>query len=137
MNDRQKKVKKAIEYLKKYIVTYEEQFGYLDYSDEIIINDILYGLGAALDGKYKFASGFDKFKERLREHLTEGDQIKEGAEYTRFGKKYRKIGRNEIIETGAMQSWCNGELQLIMNDETIGDMPSNFSDERDFYNPIN
>jgi len=58
--------------------------------------------------------------------------------YYKNGKSYRKLKRNEIIKEGAMQSWCYGELQPIMNinDETIGDTPSSFSDERDFYNPI-
>jgi len=56
--------------------------------------------------------------------------------YQRFGKKYRKIGRDEIIESGAMQSWDYGELQPIKGIGTIGDKPSSFSDERDFYNPI-
>ena len=57
--------------------------------------------------------------------------------YYRFNKPYRKLKRNEVIEEGAMQSWCLGELRPIMGgDETIGDTPSSFSDERDFYNPI-
>ena len=57
--------------------------------------------------------------------------------YYRFGKKFRKISRNEKIEKGAMQSWCGGELQPIMGTDTIGDIPANFSDEREFYNPVN
>ena len=59
--------------------------------------------------------------------------------YYRFGKQYKKLKRNEIIKEGAMQSWCHGELQPITNSDgkTIGGTPSNFSDERDFYNPIN
>ena len=56
--------------------------------------------------------------------------------YQRFGKKYRKIDRNETIAPGAMQSWCLGELEPIIGADIIGDKPSNFSDERDFYNPI-
>lgn len=58
--------------------------------------------------------------------------------YTRLGNKYRKLKRNEVIEKGAMQSWCLGELQPIKNSdgETIGDYPFNFSNERDFYNLI-
>jgi len=34
-----------------------------------------------------------------------------------------------------MQSWCHGELQPIRN-TTIGSKPSDFSVERDFYNPM-
>ena len=57
--------------------------------------------------------------------------------YYRFGKKYIKLKRDEVIKKGAMQSWENGELQPIANSdgETIGNIPASFSDERDFYNP--
>ena len=58
------------------------------------------------------------------------------VEHVRFNKKYRKIGRHEIIEEGAMKSWCDDELCPIRNPETIGDIPANFSDKREFYNPI-
>jgi hypothetical protein len=56
--------------------------------------------------------------------------------YHRFGKKYQKLKRNEIIKEGAMQSWDNGELNPIAGFDTIGDTPAMFSPERDFYNPI-
>ena len=58
--------------------------------------------------------------------------------YYRFGKPYRKLKRNEIIEKGAMHSFCGGELMPITNSDgqTIGSTPSEFSDEREFYNPI-
>jgi len=56
--------------------------------------------------------------------------------YIRFGRKYRKLARDEKIPEGSMQSWCNSELQPIMNDQTIGAKPSEFSNERDFYAPI-
>ena len=56
--------------------------------------------------------------------------------YIRFGKKYRKIGRDEVIKEGAMHCYCYGELMPIVNDESIGDTPFSFSDERDFFNPI-
>ena len=58
--------------------------------------------------------------------------------YWRFGKKYKKIERNsnEKIKDGAMHSYCGGELFPIIGNDTIGDVPSNFSDEREFYNPV-
>jgi len=67
-----------------------------------------------------------------------GDLISKNLIYNRFGKKFKKIQRNEIIKEGAMQSWDDGELQPIKNSDgkTIGDTPSSFSDEKDFYNPI-
>jgi len=70
MNDEQKRMKKAIEYLQKFMNTYDQQYGYLDYRDETLIDDVLYGLGVALDGsEYRMANGFRKFQKRLRKHL--------------------------------------------------------------------
>ena len=57
--------------------------------------------------------------------------------YHRLGREYRKLRRDEVIEIGAMHSWCNGELNPILNEKTIGMTPNDFSDEREFYNPIN
>lgn len=67
-----------------------------------------------------------------------GDAIRENLIYKRFGNNYRKLKRDEVIKKGAMQSWELGELQPVKNSDgkTIGDTPSSFSDERDFYNPI-
>lgn len=56
--------------------------------------------------------------------------------YQRFGKEYRKMGRDEIIREGCMHSWCLGELFPIMNSQVYGQTPSNFSDERDFFSPV-
>lgn len=70
MNARQKHVKRAIEYLTRYMNTYDKQTGYLDYTDETIINDVLYGLGVAIGGReYQMADGFAKFKARLAKHI--------------------------------------------------------------------
>lgn len=79
---------------------------------------------------------FDEIKKV--ETYTFAELIRSNLEYTRFGKKYKKLKRWEIIKEGAMQSWCNGELQPIKNydNDTVGDIPASFSDERDFYNLI-
>jgi hypothetical protein len=70
MTARQKKVDAAIKYLVKYMATYDKQIGYLEYTDETIIEDVLYGLGVAIGGKkYMWANGFATFKERLAKHL--------------------------------------------------------------------
>ena len=63
-------IQNALDYLNHYLATYPRQYNYEKYSDEVFIEDILYGLGVAIGGeKYMFAIGFDKFKEVLREHL--------------------------------------------------------------------
>ena len=56
--------------------------------------------------------------------------------YERLGKKYKKLGRDEVIKEGAMHSLRDGDLSPIVNPKTIGDTPSNFSDKRNFYNPV-
>ena len=56
--------------------------------------------------------------------------------YHRHGKQYRKLERHEIIKAGALHSVCYGELMPIINDETIGQTPAEFSNEREFFNPI-
>jgi hypothetical protein len=71
-------IKKATESLQKYMATYDNQYGYEDYSEETFIDDVLYGLGRALDKKYQWSPGFSKFKEKLLKHLavTEGRKTK-------------------------------------------------------------
>lgn len=60
----------AVAFLQQYMATYDGQSGYDTYSDRVLIDDVLYGLGVALEAdQYQFATGFDKFKQRLREHL--------------------------------------------------------------------
>ena len=67
---------------------------------------------------------------------TLGDLIKENLIYTKHGKKYKMVGRENVIKKGAMHSFKGGELQSVCNPETIGDTPANFSLKRKFYNPI-
>ena len=65
----QQRMRVAVEYLQHYMATYDKQYGYLDYPDRTLIDDVLYGLGRALSKEYEFSPGFEKFKKVLREHL--------------------------------------------------------------------
>jgi hypothetical protein len=66
----QKRMRDAVRRMRKYMNTYPKQDGYMDYSDYTFIEDILYGIGIALEpDKHAFATGFDAFKTVLREHL--------------------------------------------------------------------
>lgn len=57
--------------------------------------------------------------------------------YTRNGKNYVKASRHEQIKEGAVYSCCGGELKLVVDvDNVIGKIPADFSDEIDFYNPV-
>ena len=72
MNAKQKRMVKAVESLKHYIDTYDKQPMYEDYTDACFINDIIYGLGIALDEKqYSMADGFIRFKTFLAGFLKE------------------------------------------------------------------
>lgn len=63
-------MREAVAYLRRYMDTYHKQHGYEDYRDETFIDDVLYGLGVALQPeKFKYADGFRQFKDVLREHL--------------------------------------------------------------------
>jgi hypothetical protein len=64
------KMKEAAAYLTEYMRTYDQQLGYENYSEATFIDDVLYGLGVALDPKqHRFAQGFDAFKKKLANHL--------------------------------------------------------------------
>jgi hypothetical protein len=69
LSAKQARMRDAVAYLKKYMRTYDKQIGYADYSETTLIDDVLYGLGVALDREHVGASGYDTFKDRLREHL--------------------------------------------------------------------
>jgi hypothetical protein len=94
MTSKQKRMKKIVKYLQKFMATYDKQFGYLDYNDETLIDDILYGLGVALDEKeFEFAPGFKKFKDVLAKHLEnknvwENDNI----QFPRFLAELEAVG---------------------------------------------
>ena len=62
-------MEKVVAKLQKYMETYDRQYGIENYDDEFFIADVLYGLGAALDDKYRYANGFRDFKEHLRKLL--------------------------------------------------------------------
>lgn len=69
LSKRQKRMKKAVASLQEFMQTYDQQQGYMDYVDGTLINDVLYGIGIALDDKYRFADGFALFKKELSKHI--------------------------------------------------------------------
>jgi hypothetical protein len=70
LTKRQKRMQKIVAAMQLYVSTYNDQSSYLDYSDETLINDMLYGIGLALDDKEFYSgTGFDRFKKRLRGYL--------------------------------------------------------------------
>ena len=72
LTTKQKRMQRAIRFLADYMATYEQQVGCLNYSDKILIDDVLYGLGVAFEPqKHEYARGFDVWKDKLREHLAD------------------------------------------------------------------
>ncbi len=66
----QKRMKLMVKYFKAYIKTYDKQYGYENYSDTTFINDVLYGLGVAIDpNNHQYSNGFDVWKKKLMEFL--------------------------------------------------------------------
>ena len=47
-------MEEVVQHLTQYINTYENQVGYKKYTEETLIDDILYGLGVSLSKEYEF-----------------------------------------------------------------------------------
>lgn len=60
-------IEKAVDFMEQYINTYRQQPYYKEYTEATFINDMLHGVGVAVSGEYRFAQGFDTFKEKLKE----------------------------------------------------------------------
>lgn len=72
IHQRAERNRQFVERLKHYINTYDTQLGYLTYDDTTLVNDLLYGIGIALDEeKFQYADGFQKFKQELVEFLND------------------------------------------------------------------
>ena len=70
LSPKQRRMRKAIAYMRNYMVEYHKQTACMDYSDATFIDDVLYGLGVALHGtSCSYANGYEAWKEKLRAHL--------------------------------------------------------------------
>ena len=71
MTRSQKRMKLIVGRFQEYVRTYSEQAYYTDYTDTIFIDDMLYGIGLALEPLvHEGPDGFSRFKELLRERLS-------------------------------------------------------------------
>jgi hypothetical protein len=57
----------VVKKFQEYVATYSDQLFYKTYSVECIVNDMIYGLGIAIDDKFKFANGYREWKKELNE----------------------------------------------------------------------
>ena len=72
---RTRTMEEVVAKLQGYVATYHKQSGYENYPDSMLIDDVLYGLGQALDDNYQYADGFERFKNFLREYLGEKKDV--------------------------------------------------------------
>ena len=56
--------------LREILSQYKKENDINEYTEQTVLDDLLYFVGEAISNEYKFAQGFDKFKQRLREHLS-------------------------------------------------------------------
>ena len=81
LSKEQKKVKEFVEYMQTYWNTYTEQSSYINFNENTLINDALYGIGVALNKEeYQWRQGFDKFKKHLKENYLDTIEILEEEE---------------------------------------------------------
>jgi len=74
---RQKRMQKAIAWMRVYMAEYDKQPCCLDYTDKTFMDDVLYGLGVALHGtSCTYAQGYEAWKDKLREHLGPGPNVR-------------------------------------------------------------
>lgn len=73
LSAKKKRVRKIVEGYQEYVRTYSSQTFFDTYTDSILIDDFLYGLGIAFGEQYRGASGFEKFKAVLRERIGTAD----------------------------------------------------------------
>lgn len=66
----QKRMELMVKYLQRYLETYDAQVGYKNYTDQTFIDDVLYGLGVALNPeKHQYSDGYERWKNELLEFL--------------------------------------------------------------------
>ena len=98
LTENQQRMVGAVSFLEQYMSTYSNQQGFEDYTDQIYIDDILYGLGASLDQtEYQYHGGYMKFLQRLQKHIAEKLE-KEGPEsFTKcqLGEKVTPVEEHE------------------------------------------
>ncbi|MBK6616271.1 hypothetical protein [Ottowia sp.] len=106
--------------LQRYVAGYSEQPGYLDYLDRTLIDDMLFGLGKAMDPKGCCdAAGYEVFKRELQRHLQRTGQmplaevcafrLPDGSriERTNRGKQelWAVFKDGRVLDTGGKWQW--------------------------------
>jgi len=70
MTPEQERMTKIVDEFQRYVADYTKQQQYEDYRDDTFLEDMLYGLGVALDrDEYGMASGYREFKKTVLQRL--------------------------------------------------------------------
>lgn len=71
VDPRHKRMREMVALFQHYVATYSNQSHYETYSDKTFLDDMLYGIGISIIGAadYTGAGGYERFKQKLREHL--------------------------------------------------------------------
>jgi hypothetical protein len=61
---------RIVETFQQYVAVYSDQAGYVNYKDRTFIDDMIYGIGLAIDEKeYKWFDGYKRWKKYLRTEI--------------------------------------------------------------------
>lgn len=67
---KQKRMRAIVAQFQEYVRTYSDQAHYDQYRDDTFLDDMLYGIGIALEPeKWRAADGYELFKAELRKRL--------------------------------------------------------------------
>lgn len=70
---KQKRMRAIVGRFQEYVRTYSDQAHYDQYRDQTFLDDMLYGIGIAMEPKkWSQGQGYDAFKEMLRKRLSPG-----------------------------------------------------------------
>lgn len=68
-----KRMREMVAKFQEYVRTYSDQSHFEEYSDKTFLDDMLYGIGLSMQvgtpTDYTGAGGYERFKQKLREHL--------------------------------------------------------------------
>lgn len=69
---RRERMRGIVERFQKYVASYSDQLSYEEYSDDMFIQDMVYGIGIALDPEgHAYANGYRAWRIKLRKMLSD------------------------------------------------------------------
>ena len=79
VDDEEFDIVEAVERMQKYWETYDCQHNYENYSEQMFLDDALYGIGLSMyESKFRWSAGYERFKTFLGAKLFK-EQLERGA----------------------------------------------------------